>query len=178
MNVNSILALALAMATLCPGTVILLARYWPAKGSDIVVGQVVPLPTGSTREGQRIARSDLASARCHFIRYVAKTCFFSRSSRRAFDRLEQRAIALGCRNTVVAPELDAFDDGAGCRAAHVHLAFPDMEFATKLELSATPTFVVLDASGRVLWRKVGVASERDMFDGERAMSEATSGPPS
>jgi hypothetical protein len=113
-------------------------------------------------------------ARCHFIRFVSRTCQFSLSSRPAFERLEDKALQLGCSSIVVAPEASAFDCDSRPGHRHSHLAFPTVDVATALDLSRTPSIVILDARGGVTWRKVGFANGAELAEAEQALAVAAS----
>lgn len=126
----------------------------------VVLGQEVPrsarvaLPSGYFASG--LNGAGLGGRGCLIIRYVSRGCIYCADSKQAWDSLAGTLGRLGCLPVGVVPRaaLSLAPSVFGV-AGESQLAWLTMDWVEGWRPTETPTTLVVDGAGRVLWSRVG-----------------------
>jgi protein-disulfide isomerase len=148
------LALGLALAV-TSGDLFVRAELY--RSDKLMAGHTLPVLSGAPSS----TGADGASRPCHLIRFESRQCGLCASNRRDFGALVSEVRARGGDvNIIFRGPLD----GAVVKpepSTHRVDAVP-LDFAEATQFSRTPTTVLTDGRGRILWGQVGVFGPADI----------------
>jgi hypothetical protein len=105
------------------------------------------------------------------MRYASNTCPFCAQDSE-WSRLAAQLTQLGMPVVVVLPEPDkAYAADRIVPTAARQAAFVPMEWAKQLRMTLTPTVILFDATGSLMWYRLGVLSGADVESAVRAVTE-------
>ena len=125
----------------------------------VAIGQLVKGFGGITTQGQTISSNE----HCHLIRFATPRCKYCREDLPSWNYLAKAAALRGCSVTSVLPmyeepmkEYPGHDQPEGDT-----VVFPSPSFAKDTRFRMTPTTIICDKGGQVLWIKNGIMSDAD-----------------
>jgi hypothetical protein len=125
---------------------------------------------GVESSGNVYAYTPDRSPACIVLRYASTSCSYCKQDRAFFNLLFRQLRQVGCTAVVLAPtreELEAPSDGEH------RLEFTTAATARALPLTATPTTLLFDWAGRVIWLKQGAMDRDDVGRAIRAAAGAS-----
>lgn len=128
-----------------------------AEGVTRPSGTSAPI-TGITVDGNTIADS---SAPCHVIRYTSIRCPWCRRDQPSWDSFDQILRNSGCDSTSLGPSGEDLPRKVDSLPNRRFLVAVPAVFAQKIDLTATPTTVVLDREWNIVWSHVGLLGAND-----------------
>lgn len=114
--------------------------------------------TGITLDGNTISDS---SAPCHVIRYTSIYCPWCRRDQPSWDSFDQTLRNSGCDSTSLGPSGSDLPRKADSLPNRRFLVAVPAAFAQKINLTATPTTVVLDREWNIVWSRAGLLEAND-----------------
>ena len=92
------------------------------------------------------------------VRYAAKTCAFCAEDTQ-WERLSAQLIKSGFKVTVLLPSADeAYPAQSLVPAGAPQIAFVSMDWMKQFRITITPSLLLFDRSGRLIWQQQGVLS--------------------
>jgi len=128
-----------------------------AEGVARPSGTSAPI-TGITVGGNTVSDSP---APCHVIRYTSIYCPWCRRDQLSWDSFDQALQSSGCDSTSLGPSGSDLPRKADSLPNRRFLVAVPAMFAQKIDLTATPTTVVLDREWNIVWSHVGLLSAND-----------------
>lgn len=151
---------AAAIALCCVAVGAHVGIHWQGSRLRLLLpGESVPLPSGMTLERKLVVPPDGGAQPCYLFQFSSASCRYSAAALPVFEGMEQALLDHGCTTVFLAPTPGLFPQPLDPR--RTNLAFPDLRFAGHFPLATTPTTVVTDGYGVILWSKVGVLQSRD-----------------
>ena len=135
-------------------------RRWAWDTQPLRAGLTFPPISGITAGGTIVNPVDARGAACLFVRYGSRACRYSSLDKEIAQRLESDLAATGCMSVLLAPAPSLMPEWPPL-AGRTTLAYPSVSWSSRVPLRATPTTMVLDATGTVRWVKVGQLSDAD-----------------
>ncbi len=135
----------------CAGLAVLFVLSRPAQRAD---SQPVQVNSLINLQGKRL---DSEHPTCRVIHYTAKTCSFCEKENPVWLRLKFNALAKRCDVVSLVPNVAELPASSSPDTA----LFVSTEFARTLGATRTPTTVITDSTGHVIWMKEGMMSEAD-----------------
>ena len=128
------------------------------------------LPDGFTPEKEKITWDEsLPSPSGWVVRYASKGCAYCAQDTE-WDRLVPLLDRHNYRTLLFLPkESDQFDEDGMLSRDLRQMAFVKMDWIKQFRFTGTPTVVVFDKTGRVLWGRVGKLNEADYDSVERVI---------
>ena len=126
----------------------------------LAVGSSFPAPAGALLDGTSSGVRHGSPSRCFVVRFEARSCSFCERDAVFFDQIVEEAALRGCDVFVMAPTPSEVP--APRSDGRITLAYSSVAFASGAGLLVTPTEVLVDASGRVAWSKIGAMSPEDL----------------
>jgi len=128
------------------------------------------LPDGFTPEINKITWDESISMPSGWVvRYTRKGCHFC-----ALDTEWSRLVSHLDRNNyrtilLLPTDADQYDEDQMFSGNVKQLAFVKMEWVRQFRFTGTPTTIIFDNNGRVLWRQFGMLTEDDYKSAEKAV---------
>lgn len=118
-------------------------------------------PAGYTFSGERVT-ADSGVETGWAIRYAAQFCRYCREDEAKWQSVK-RTLASRRYSIVTIPVTagDSYPEGANALSGSVQISYVDVEWIKQYRLSATPTTLIFNKSGQMIWRHAGVMSDDD-----------------
>lgn len=132
------------------------------------------LPDGFTPEKNKISWDESLSMPSGWVvRYSSKGCKFCLLDFE-WERLVPQLERLNYRTILLLPtEADQFDEGQMISGNAKQMVFVRMDWIKQFRFTGTPTTVIFDNNGRVLWKHFGIMKEADYKSAGRAITRHT-----
>jgi hypothetical protein len=125
-------------------------------------------PAGYTISGV-VVDSSTASARGWIVRYASQNCTVCRADEPRWRSLKLHLLRKGYRIYIILPQArDAYSKDAPELSDSTQIAYPRIGWIKLYYLTATPTTLLFDSDGKMIWNHFGQMTEDD----ERAALEA------
>lgn len=129
-------------------------------------------PDGFTPEGLKISQDESSvPASGWVVRYASKGCVYCMLDFEwewLVPQLEQR----NYRSIVLLPkEEDRFDEDRIVPRTAQQMAFVKMDWLKQFRFTGTPTVIIFDNKGHVLWSHYGILKEADYKSAEKTIAE-------
>jgi len=131
-------------------------------------------PDGFTPAKMKITWDESLSAPSGWVvRYASKGCRYCALDAE-WERLIPQLEHLDFRTILLLPtETDQFDEDQMIPERAKQMAFVRMDWIKQFRFTGTPTTVIFDNNGRVLWRHYGMLKEADYKSAEKAIVKHT-----
>jgi len=128
------------------------------------------LPDGFTPQKIKIAWDESLSPPSGWVvRYAGRGCIYCKLDFE-WERLATRLEQLNYRTILLLPnDADKFDEDGIIPWNAQQMAYVSMDWVKQFRFSGTPTVVIFNDSGRVLWHGKGMLSEADYISAEKAV---------
>jgi hypothetical protein len=166
---TTILVLAIAV------NAFMLVNIWLPTNTNVALRENKPsyiLPDGFAPGKTKISWNDsLPTPSGWVVRYASKRCVYCLQDSE-WERLALQLERLNYRTIVLLPkEADQFDEGEIIHQTVRQMAFVNMDWIKQFRFTMTPTVVVFDNNGRVLWHRTGMLQEADYKLAEKAITK-------
>jgi thioredoxin-related protein len=133
------------------------------------------LPDGLKPQKTKIAWDEsLSEPSGWVVRYTSRGCIYCNLDFE-WERLTPLLEHLNYRTILLLPrETDQYDEDWIIPETAQQMAFVRMDWIKQFRFSATPTLVIYDKNGRVLWHRIGMLNEDDYQSAEKAVLRNTS----
>jgi len=153
--------------------VFMLIRIWSPMDTNAVLREKKTsyiLPDGFTPGKTKVSWNDsLLASSGWVVRYASKGCIYCVQDTE-WERLVPQLERLNYRTILLLPrEADQFDEDQIISQAVRQMAFVKMDWIKQFRFSGTPTIVVFDNNGRVLWHRTGMLQEADYESAEKVI---------
>jgi thioredoxin-related protein len=131
------------------------------------------LPDGFTPTRAKISWNEaLPTSSGWVVRYASTGCIYCRLDFE-WERLVPLLERLGYRTTILLPkETDEFEDDKIISENAQQMAFVKMDWIKQFRFTGTPTVIVFDNNGRVLWHHNGMMKNVDYESARSAISNS------
>lgn len=153
--------------------VFILTRIWMIMNTDSILREnkaTYILPDGFAPEKTKITWDESQSTPSGWaVRYARNGCDFCTSDLE-WKRLAEQLERHNYRTIILLPtEAGKVDEDEMFSESAKQMAFIKMEWVKQFRFTGTPTTVIFDNDGRVLWRQFGKLSEADYKSAEKAI---------
>jgi len=143
----------------------------PSTGAFIrgeTISEVGSPPSGYSDEGEKIPAPKAGHGWA--VRYTTPECEFSRADRTPWSSLEGQLVARGYWIYEIAPRTGNLKVlRTSKETGKTHIAFVDVGWMKRYRLTATPTTVIFNERGKIVWTHVGTMGQDDQKSAVRAL---------
>ena len=161
------------LAAVIMGNAFMLIRIWLPTRADSFYREKkneYVLPDGFTPANTKISWDEtLPTSSGWVVRYASRGCIYCKLDFE-WERLVPQLEHLNYRTILLLPkEADQFNESGIIPATAQQMAFTDIDFIKQFRFTGTPTLVIFDNNGRLLWHKEGMLNEADYKSAEKAV---------
>jgi hypothetical protein len=135
----------------------------------------VPPPDGYTSKGMRVG---IASGKQSgwVVRYSAKGCEFSRKDDLLWNKLESKIRDMGFQVIVTVPSAkDEYPNDSEALGGALQETYVNIAWIKQFRLRVTPTLLIFDFTGRLIWSHQGMLGPNDPKSALRAIKSSRGG---
>lgn len=125
-------------------------------------------PGGYSASGNKVSVST-AREKGWAVRYASSKCEYCRADEARWSNLKLQLLNKGYRIVEIPPDLsESFSDGAPELTGETQIPFVDVDWMKRYRLTMTPTTLLFNGHGKVIWTQDGVMSEADQKSAAQA----------
>jgi hypothetical protein len=157
--------------------IVILTNIWRIMNTDSIVREnkvSYILPDGFTPAKTKISWDESPLIPSGWVvRYTSKGCRYCTLDSE-WERLVSQLERFNYRTILLLPtEVDQFDDDQILPESAKQMAFVKMDWIKQFRFTGTPTTVIFDNNGRVLWQHFGMLKEADYESAGKAIVKHT-----